>query len=750
MNDRLEQNGIDQRKPTDGQLSVIVRGLEHLPAPSGVTSRLLELAGRAIGDGQRDPDESALLEIISLIRMDAALGGRALSMMAGSRSCDTIDGALASMSPRAILSVAMSVLAPSVPASDSLDHSGLWRHSLAVATTAQSLAPRAHGDIDPEMAFTSGLLHDLGKLALAECFPKSYARSLAGAAGHDGDLASFERDVIGVDHMLMGRRLAQSWRLPEPVTMTIWLHHHAYEAIPNSIAHHRLIGLVRLADTAVRRRGIGFSGNYAFVHNQDELAERLGISSDDLAQVVEDVCQEVARQGDSAGLDRTDSPSQLGQSIGPANLELGRLNERLQRQAQQLAAGARAMEHVGDFTESLDPNATVGQTLSRIAEVLGHAGPVEASPTTPVVAYSIGEEGQDVLAVRCDGTGPPAWRALSRTPGPLPDTVAKSAVEAAELLLADPADLSDWIDLETYVHQPLICASRWVGGALLAGANEPLRDDVREVLNAIAATLAFALAIVQVRCKAALLGERLAEASASLSARQQSLADAGTMAAVADLAAGAAHELNNPLAVVSGRAQLMSEQAQDPVQRDCWRLIATQAGRISDIISELMDFASPLPAKAVSIDVKSMLIEAVRVAQSNAPQVSRWRVDIDVSEDTPPIGADAKQLQSVMEELIANAVHAVTGDLELRLSARADEMDDGIILEIRDNGPGMDEQTMQRVFTPFFSLQRAGRRRGLGLSRVKRYIENNGGKIWIRSTPGEGMTVCMLLPRWRR
>ncbi|RPI62385.1 MAG: ATP-binding protein, partial [Planctomycetaceae bacterium] len=69
-----------------------------------------------------------------------------------------------------------------------------------------------------------------------------------------------------------------------------------------------------------------------------------------------------------------------------------------------------------------------------------------------------------------------------------------------------------------------------------------------------------------------------------------------------------------------------------------------------------------------------------------------------------------------------------------------------VLLTVSDNGPGMDNATLERAFTPFFSLQRAGRRRGLGLPRAKRQIEANGGRIWIQSSTATGTKVFILLP----
>jgi signal transduction histidine kinase len=115
----------------------------------------------------------------------------------------------------------------------------------------------------------------------------------------------------------------------------------------------------------------------------------------------------------------------------------------------------------------------------------------------------------------------------------------------------------------------------------------------------------------------------------------------------------------------------------------------------------------------------------------------------------PQALADRRQMQAVIAELLANAATAANGRPHIQLSAEADEVNDAVLLTVRDDGPGMDQQVLVSVFTPFFSSQQAGRRRGLGLPRAKRYVENNGGRIWIRSQQTEGTTVYVQLPRVR-
>jgi signal transduction histidine kinase len=272
----------------------------------------------------------------------------------------------------------------------------------------------------------------------------------------------------------------------------------------------------------------------------------------------------------------------------------------------------------------------------------------------------------------------------------------------------------------------------------------------QQTIDALATGFSLALSMAQARARAVRLGEQLAEASQALAAAQDVLAEAKTLAAVGEMAAGAAHELNTPLAVISGRAQLMQQKADRPEDGATWQLIADQAQRVSDILSGLMELASPRQPAPEAFDVGELLAQAAESFRSSehakAPDA---RVDIEVEPGVPPAWADRRQIRMVIEELLANAATAAGTAPKIRLSAEADEPNDAVLLTVRDNGPGMDQRTLASAFTPFFSSQRAGRRRGLGLPRAKRYVESNGGRIWIRTQPGEGTTVCVQLPRAR-
>ena len=192
---------------------------------------------------------------------------------------------------------------------------------------------------------------------------------------------------------------------------------------------------------------------------------------------------------------------------------------------------------------------------------------------------------------------------------------------------------------------------------------------------------------------------------------------------------------------------MLSKATRDE-DRKIWTLMAEQAQRISDIISELMAFASPPPPQVGEIDPEQLLQEASRKYSAlNDPQVLTSKVDITVSDSAGRLLADREQVLGVLVELMLNAATASGKAAVIHLVAQAGPEDHQVTLVVRDEGPGMDRPTLLRAFTPFFLAQTAGRRRGLGLPKARRTIEANGGRIYLRSEPGRAPTPsCSFRP----
>jgi signal transduction histidine kinase len=253
--------------------------------------------------------------------------------------------------------------------------------------------------------------------------------------------------------------------------------------------------------------------------------------------------------------------------------------------------------------------------------------------------------------------------------------------------------------------------------------------------------------LTEARQDALHLSEELAGVSVTLTATQDALAEQKTMRAVGQMAAGAAHELNTPLALISGRAQLMRDKSDRHEDRQAWAGVAQQAQRISDIISELMSFASPPEPKAQACSLGELVDRATEsFLSSNHPQVPRISFEKSIGEDLPSAWVDAAQMTGVILELITNAANASPEGGKIVFSGQADEIARRVVLRVMDQGLGMDENTLQSSYTPFFSKHAAGRRRGLGLPLAKRYVENNGGSLWITSKPNQGTEASVTLP----
>src|SRR5207237_8639109 len=154
-----------------------------------------------------------------------------------------------------------------------------WKHSIAVACCAELLADKlSDTSVTASEAFVCGLLHDLGKVALDTILPKSFNRVVEGADLLRGNIADLERNIIGLDHLVVGKRLAERWKLPANIRDAIWLHGQLPQALPNTVRSPNLVNLITLADLLVREQHLGYSGNYTF-SARSVLMDALGLKS---------------------------------------------------------------------------------------------------------------------------------------------------------------------------------------------------------------------------------------------------------------------------------------------------------------------------------------------------------------------------------------------------------------------------------------------------------------------------------------
>jgi len=733
-------NGGEETKVSHQRLDLLLRGMGDLPTLPAVAARVIELACQA----SREARPSAA-GVVNAIRADAALAVWLLrrGRQSSPRSAETVLQAAESLGDEALLSEALCV---PVPASrdggadgQGLDLVEFWKHCIACAAGAEAIASVVSPPVNGELAFTCGLLHDLGKLVLWLLFPKSYSRVVAMVRRGTGNIAEHERDVIGLDHTVAGRRLAASWRLGETLEQVIWLHHQPVEAMPPHLPAWRMTCIVALADAVARQARLGFSGNYSLTP-ADQLASHLRLDPGVVEHVASELPRRVSEHIGQLALAEPAGERRLSAAILAANVELGRRNRGFRLELSQVRDQAGATRDLRLLAASLAQAASTPDALVGIAGTVLSA--VGGAGRGPVVAYSIDAQLGEVTVARA-------------AQGADPELLLLAAGDAEALLgAADPNSLSprlvarlvnvpDWpagpAEMVQGVHRPLTCGGRWVGGIVHSHA--------ADMPDAAVELVAMALAIVQASARAAAMSEEMSIASQRLVESQAALADARTRSAIGQMAAGAAHQINTPLAVISGRAQLMRDRAADQQERQTWQLIADRAQEISDTVTDLVAFASPQPPRPQMLEPGRLVREAVdRFRNSDHPQAASAIVDIEAGEGLAPVWVDRDQIVEALAAVVANAAAASPAGRPVRLRAEMDEPTGKVIVSVADTGEGMDAQTLQQAFTPLVSRQKAGRRRGMGLPKAKRNVENNGGRIWIDSRAGQGATVYLELP----
>jgi PAS domain S-box-containing protein len=226
-----------------------------------------------------------------------------------------------------------------------------------------------------------------------------------------------------------------------------------------------------------------------------------------------------------------------------------------------------------------------------------------------------------------------------------------------------------------------------------------------------------------------------------------------------ELAASLAHEIKNPLAGIQGAVDILIQRRNpnDP-ERELLEGVRGEVGRIDAIVHSMLDRAQPVAFNFQLASVTAAVHRAVTLAghQAKAASTPGHQIQVEFIADPSPIVAkiDAAQIEDAVHGLLTNAVEAIDGhgSVIVRLSERDCEDGTGqeVVIEVEDNGRGIPEEDLSRIFSPFFSTNPKGV--GLGLPAVKRVVRAHGGRVEVASTPGRGATFTIRLPResrWR-
>ena len=244
------------------------------------------------------------------------------------------------------------------------------------------------------------------------------------------------------------------------------------------------------------------------------------------------------------------------------------------------------------------------------------------------------------------------------------------------------------------------------------------------------------------------LAERLAETNRRLEQAQAEARRSERLAALGQLSAGLAHEIRNPLGVIKGSAEMLSQklQSSDELPRELAGYISTEVNRLSALVTEFLDFARPLHAQPHSADITKLLDRTLDIV------ATRWkgkpvRVERNYADLLPMIPLDESLCEQAFLNLVQNAYEAMDengGTLRVEVRTASHDGREGLEVLLRDTGSGVPKELIEEIFNPFVTTKKTGV--GLGLSIVSKIVDGHHGSIHVENGASSGAVFTLFFP----
>jgi two-component system NtrC family sensor kinase len=422
-----------------------------------------------------------------------------------------------------------------------------------------------------------------------------------------------------------------------------------------------------------------------------------------------------------------------------------RLNEETRERAQKLSDSVRQLQAVRDTSLDITGDLDLDTLLARVAR---RARDLVDARGAELGLYNKNEQVIDIVVSETP------WENIQGIKIPLMAGVAGRMAAFGEPLIV--SDYNVWagrlfperrVEFHAVAGVPLKFRDEVIGTLTVLDdrPDKQFSSDDVHLLELLAPQAAISIrnARLYQELEARIKAQQLAESRLIRSAR---------LAAVGEMAAGVAHELNNPLTTVTGFVELvLGELPDDSQQKADLQLVLEEAHRARGVVRRLLDFSRPVEDLRVRTDM-SELVNQVLPLVSHLARTSGITIITELSEGLPWIHIDPNQIKQVLLNLIHNGLQAMPlgGELKICTSMQTREIggkvNDYLVFEVTDTGDGIAAENLERIFEPFFSTRPAGKGTGLGLSVSYGIITSHGGWIEVDSTPSKGSCFSVYLP----
>lgn len=713
----------------------------NLPTLPEVLIRLIEAC---------ENNDTPLSEIASIVRVDPALCFRILQVVNSSyygfQSTFTgIERAVVYLGSNSIKNIAVTASIHQVfdrkryKAVKHFNLNTFWWHSLMCATLARRLAKQT-GFGSPEEAYLSGLLHDIGRLMLVSTFPKEHEAILLDTEDIRNELWA-ENQLIGVTHCEAGAWLVTNWKLNSLMADAIKYHHESLEKIRESFPLVKIVFVANLmTENCQAHERNGEAGELLGLHNSElmdivkgareevvQLAENLNI----IAKPPEENRAKLARQ--------TGSPDVKPENLLPVN---GQEYNDLAG-SRFLAAKVKSIALLSGFLENLaqaeDTEAIIAAFEQSMNILFGIEKVLFFLPDKDGVLLKGRVSETSILRHMSEGLILPIQKNSSlivhafHTSSPICLTAGKERRHLAD------EQVFRVLGSNSILLVPVIAGKKSVGVILLglpAGAKALSKSDGGLILT-IAQQVGLCLLVE------------------SMKARKAEEIEAERMAAISMTARKFAHEINNPLGIITN--YLMTMRLKLSAENDFHEelgIIGEEINRIVTMVNQVDIFSQTTSAAYVSTDVNKIIEDIVHLVEPSLFGLSGKSISFRSGTGLPQVITSPDALKQIMINLIKNASEAIdtAGYVEITTGVFVKDSHvshvlrpPGIEIVIKDSGPGLPEAVVKNLYKPFVTTKKNGHS-GLGLSIVHKTVKDIGGDITCTSKPGEGTNFSIYLP----
>lgn len=719
----------------------------NLPTLPEILLKLLEAC---------DNDATPLSEIASLICKDPALSFRVLQLVNSSyyglrRTFTGVEQAVVYLGSNSIKNIAITTSIHQVferkrfKAVKQFNINSFWWHSLMCATLAKRLAQKT-GFSSLDEAYLSGLLHNIGRLILISTFPKEHASILLDTNDVQNELWA-ETQLIGVTHSEAGSWLVHNWKLNSLMADSILYHHEPLEKVRQAFPLVKIVYLSNLLSEP----------DHDFERSCEAGDLLLGLNRQDLIAIAEGATEEVSQIAERLSIiikpprdkKKDLSPKETPIAIDsppddPAGPPHSATTDKLDSKGQEaLTARVKSISLLSGILENL----LLADDREEIIAVF------EQSMT---ILFDIDKvlfflPDRDGMLLKGHTSPSSSLHHLSRGLT-LPvkqnsSLIVKTYTEAAQAKLSNDGkqdSLADHQVLTTFRSDVLllvpIVADKRPAGVIVLGLPKSIKtlsDNDQKLIQIVSQQVGLCLHLERLKAQKAedLEAERLA--AVSMTARKL------------------AHEINNPLGIISNYLTSMSlKLPKDNDIQEELEIIGEEISRISSMVNQMDNFSQAAFTRFETIDVNAVIKDIIHIVRVSLFAAAGLKITFLPDAMLPEIKTSRDAIKQIMINLLKNASEAMEegGSVEVRTRLASPPPEPGrtpkaggIEIIVADNGPGLPESVKAKLFQPFFTTKKVGHS-GLGLSIVDKAVKDLGGKIECASKVSEGTSFIISLP----